>query len=79
MTGRLVGKRYITTDESSSLPSYVVIDGRASYEIAAGPLSATLSLTADNLLDETYSTIRFYPMPPRHFGFGLNLEWRKST
>ena len=76
MTGHLVGKRYITTDETSSLPSYVVMGGRASYEIGVGPLSATLSFTAENLLDQSYSTIRFYPMPPRHFGFGLNLEWR---
>jgi len=78
VTGHLVGRRYITTDETSSLPSYVVMDGRASYEMGVGPLSATLSITAENLLDQSYSTIRFYPMPPRHFGFGINLEWRKS-
>ncbi|MGA7306519.1 MAG: TonB-dependent receptor [Rhodothermales bacterium] len=77
LSGRVVGKRYVTSDETASLPSHLVLGGRLSYDAHLGALAAMITVTAENITNETYSTIRFYPMPPRHFGVGLNLEWRK--
>ncbi len=78
-TGQLVGRRYVTSDESSALPSYLVLAARGSYEVDLGPVNATLTASAENITNKTYSTVRLYPMPPRHFRVGVTIDWRRSS
>lgn len=77
LTGRLVGERFVTSDETQSLAPYRVVDVRMAVTRALGPVSMTLDLTIENLFDTDYEIIRFYPMPPRHARLRLTLEFNR--
>ena len=66
MSGRLVGPRFLTADESQQVPAYRVADAQLGYRRTVGPVRLGLSVALRNALDARYSVIRFYPMPPRH-------------
>jgi iron complex outermembrane receptor protein len=66
VSARLVGPRYVTADESQSLPPYQVVDTQLQVQHALGPATVTAQLSVQNLLDTDYSVVRLYPMPPRH-------------
>jgi len=74
LTGRLVSERFITTDESQSLPPYQVLDARLALTQPIGPVAVTLDLSVQNALDADYAIIRFYPMPPRHARLRLTID-----
>lgn len=74
LTGRLVSERFITTDESQSLPPYQVLDARLAVTQPIGPVAMTLDLSVQNVLDTDYAVIRFYPMPPRHARLRLTID-----
>ena len=73
LNGRLVGPRYITADETQALAPYQVVDAQLRLEQPVGPVTATAGLAIENLLNEDYSIIRFYPMPPRHARLRITL------
>jgi iron complex outermembrane receptor protein len=58
--------RRITSDGGETLPGYAVVDARIGGTIVLGRFHADLSVGIQNLLDERYSVIQGYPMPPRH-------------
>jgi len=66
LSTRLVGPRYVTADETQALSPYQVVDLGIQVQRSIGPASVTVHLDVKNLLDEDYSVIRLYPMPPRH-------------
>lgn len=74
LSGRLVGPRFLTADESQKLPAYRVMDVQVGYTRAVGPVRLGLSAALRNALDARYSIIRFYPMPPRHAEVRLTAE-----
>ena len=74
VTGRLVGERFITSDETQALSPYHVFDARLAVTESFGPIAATLDLTIENLFDADYAVIRYYPMPPRHARLRLTLD-----
>lgn len=74
LTGRLVSVRFITSDETQSLPPYRVVDARLAAEHTLGPVAATLDFAVENVFDTDYAVIRFYPMPPRHARLRLTLH-----
>ena len=74
LTGRLVSERFITTDESQSLPPYQVLDARLAVTQSVGPVAMTLDLSVQNALNTDYAIIRFYPMPPRHARLRLTID-----
>jgi iron complex outermembrane receptor protein len=65
-TGRLVGPRFYSADESRSLEPYQAVDVRASYELSLDVGQLALEAQVKNVLDRRYEIIRLYPMPPRH-------------
>jgi iron complex outermembrane receptor protein len=65
-TGRFVGPRYYSTDESRALPPYQAVDLRVAYEWALGAGRLLLETQIENVLDRRYEIVRLYPMPPRH-------------
>lgn len=74
LNGRLVGVRYITADETQSLAPYQVVDAQLRLQQAVGPVTASAGLAIENVFNERYSIIRFYPMPPRHARLRLTIE-----
>lgn len=75
LTGRLIGERFVTSDETRSLPPYQAFDARLAVTQAVGGASATLDLTLENLFGADYEIIRHYPMPPRHARLRLTLDF----
>ena len=77
-TGRLVGPRYYSADESKSLSPYQAVDLRAAYNwsLPAGRLS--LEAQIQNVLDHRYEIVRLYPMPPRHATLRLRFSFPPS-
>ena len=79
VTGTYVGSRFDGNDENNdlymSLGPYTVIDAKLTY--VKEPLK--LFLSANNLLDELYSTAaygeQYYPMPVRNFYGGVELAF----
>jgi iron complex outermembrane receptor protein len=74
LSGRLVGARYYSTDESQRLDPYQVLDLRAAYRLPLPGVDVTADVGIDNLLDERYQVVRLYPMPPRHLSASLTLS-----
>jgi iron complex outermembrane receptor protein len=74
LSGRLVGARYYSTDESQRLDPYQVIDLRAAYRLPLPGVDVTADVGIDNLLDERYQVVRLYPMPPRHVSASVTVS-----
>ncbi len=74
LSGRFVGRRYLTTDGSMHLAPYHIVDVHLQARRTLGPVAATLALSIENLLDRDYAVVRFYPMPPRHGRVRLTLD-----
>ncbi|MEX2352050.1 MAG: TonB-dependent receptor [Balneolaceae bacterium] len=69
------GRRYITEDHTSSLAPYLTLDLAFSFSQRAFGVDWHAGVTAQNLLDERYEVIRWYPMPGRTFEFSLAGRW----
>jgi iron complex outermembrane receptor protein len=73
-TGRLVGSRYYSADESNALPPYHVVDLNADYRFSLAGTRLSVGLQVENLTNERYQIIRLYPMPPRRLSGHLTLS-----
>jgi len=73
-----VGKRFISVDNSKFLHSYSLNDFTAGSIIRIGQVSFDLSLTVNNIFNEEYQSLAFYPMPGRSFFMKLNFNLKKS-
>ena len=76
ISGRHVGPRYVTSDESMQIDGFFVLDALVSYRIPITHASTRIALQAENLFDADYSVIRFYPMPPRMVTIRLDVEFK---
>jgi iron complex outermembrane receptor protein len=74
-TGRLIGPRYYSADESKSLPPYQAVDLRVAYEWAFSAGRLSLEAQIQNALDRRYEVVRLYPMPPRHATLRLQFSF----
>ena len=72
---RYVSSRPVTMDGSMREPAYTVVDGSLRISSEWNPVTITLSLFVENLLDADYTVLRGYPMPPRHGRVRLHLTW----
>ncbi len=65
-------KRYDTVDNSKSIPGYTVIDFQILKSIQLNKISSiNMSLSVENIADNDYENIRFFPMPLRIFRLGV--------
>ncbi len=78
-TGRLVGTRFYSSDESKSLAPYQTVDVRAVYEWVFDSGRLALETQVKNVLDRRYEIIRLYPMPPRHATFRIRFSFPGSS
>jgi outer membrane cobalamin receptor len=70
---RYTGARYTQTDDSDSLPGYMLLDVGASYGPHLGRLSATVRAGVRNLFDRQYEVMQGYPVPGRNWYAELEL------
>lgn len=67
-----ISKRYVTTDNTTSLPGYGLVDLSIQKDLKLSQNNnITVAVTAHNLLNEDYQQIRFYPMPLGYFELNL--------
>lgn len=74
-TGRLVGPRYYSADESKSLPPYRAVRLRTAYEWSFDAAQVALEAQVENALNHRYEIVRLYPMPPRHATLRLRVSF----
>ncbi len=74
LTSLWEGRRFITSDESSWLAGYHVMEAdlRASGDLLGSRTS--LWLRIHNITDTAYESMRLYPMPPRHIQVGIHIR-----
>lgn len=65
LSGRHVGARYVTTDETRSMNPYTVFDTQLGYRVDVGPTTGSFAVQVENVFNSRYNIVRFYPMPPR--------------
>ena len=71
---RLIGRRFVTADQSESLPAALTLDVQAGFRKSVGSFRFSLVLFVENALDREYAVIQHYPMPPRHARIRLIVE-----
>ena len=71
-SARYVGRRFITTDGSSSLVPFTLIDGSLELDQRVGNVALTVSAAAENVFNLRYEVMPSYPMPPRLGRIGLS-------
>ena len=72
---RLTGKRFVTTDNSDSLPGYSVSDISAGIKLKIYNCETVLNFRVDNIFGADYENIAYYPMPGRSFAINLKLKF----
>jgi len=71
------GKRFLTSDNSQYLPQYSVSDLTLGTKMNAGNISFDLGFIIENLFNERYQNIAYYPMPGRSFLISIVFQFRK--
>ncbi len=69
-----VGKRYTTTDNSQSLPSYVISSANVMAERSLFGVQLMLKAEINNIFNKSYETFEGYPMPGRIFRGTIGLR-----
>jgi len=70
-----VGKRYTTTDNSQSLPSYVISSANVMAERSLFGVQLMLKAEINNIFNKSYETFEGYPMPGRIFRGTIGLRY----
>ena len=74
ITNNWVGKRYITTDNLSSLPAFFISD--LSYKTQFSRIPSVYAwITIHNLFNHNYEVIPFFPTPLRHMSIGMKYDF----
>jgi vitamin B12 transporter len=71
--------RYTTTDNSKFLDPYYTIDATISKTIPLSSLTLKCYLQVNNITNESYQIIAYYPVPGRTFQLGLTINFNKPN
>jgi outer membrane cobalamin receptor len=71
VTAKYESLRYLTTGNTSYLPSHFTVDGIVKREISK---NLTAYLAVDNLFDEQYEMVEGYPMPGTELRLGIEIR-----
>jgi iron complex outermembrane receptor protein len=71
---QLVGMRYTSSDNSSSLPAYTTADATLSYDLQLKSFHANFYLQCKNCWNASYQVLTQRPMPGRSLMVGINLS-----
>lgn len=67
----MTGKRYVQSDNSTSLPAYLLFDVYAGTTIKSKKTSFRLQAEVHNVLNTDYQSIQYYPQQGRSFTISL--------
>jgi len=72
--GMFTGKTFTTSDENNDylIKQYFVLNAGLSATVAK---KYTLGLRVNNITDEIYETMAYYPLPKRNYSFYINLNF----
>ncbi|NNE47953.1 MAG: TonB-dependent receptor [Rhodothermales bacterium] len=73
LSGRYVGRRYLTTDASEWVAAYTVLSGDLSGRFLTGFGSVNMGIYVENIGGVDYQMMYGYPMPPRSVRLQLSL------
>lgn len=71
---RWTDHRYVTEDHTSVLDAYQILDAAASLEQKFMGADWHLRISGNNLMNERYEIIQWYPMPGRHMEFSVSVS-----
>ena len=71
---RYTSRRFVTTDGSSFLDPFLVLDGQLGGTWNTDLASLSLLLSLENMTDDLYEVIKGYPMPPRVLRIRLTVK-----
>ena len=66
------GKRYVTTDNQSALPDYILFNLRAGRNFKINRQTISIDVHLDNLLNEQYQSVLYRAMPGRTLSMGIH-------
>lgn len=71
------GNRFITVDNTKSLPAYLLNGISSGYKIKIKDSLFDLNLNIDNLFDVNYQSIAHFPLPGRTYSIKLLVQFNK--
>jgi vitamin B12 transporter len=71
----IVGGRYLTSDNTMSLPSFRVSDANIVVRWPLARWQVMMKAELNNIFDNYYEVIKDYPMPKRNYRLTLGLEY----
>ncbi len=74
MSSCFLSRRYLSADNSQYLPSYSITDLSTGVKFNLGKTSWNMNFAVENLFDQPYQTIAWYPMPGRSYNLSLVLN-----
>ncbi len=74
VSARFLGARSVTTDGTSQLPAFVLLDAHAQFRHRVGQASSSLGFLVDNVLNSRYEYVPSSPMPPRELRLQLTIN-----
>ncbi len=75
---RYTGKRYTTSDNTSYMPGFSVVDLAVSKKIKVNKKwQGSIMARVNNLTDKDYQLVAWYPMPGRNFQITMQLKFDK--
>jgi vitamin B12 transporter len=77
VNGSFTGGRYITSDHTAALPSYLLGDVRISYTMTYKKQNADLFFAVRNFTNERYQVLENRPMPGRTYEAGISIKLNK--
>jgi len=72
---RAVSKRFITSDNSMTLPKYQLLNGNIGYGINFSGFKVNAKLQIFNILDKSICLYDGYPMPGREVRFSFGIDY----
>jgi outer membrane receptor protein involved in Fe transport len=70
-TYSFTGKRYVKSDNSSSLPSFSILDVFAGYTFNLQRFDVRTQFEIHNLFNTAYQSVLYYPEPGRTYAINL--------
>jgi iron complex outermembrane receptor protein len=73
-----VGKRFTSSDNSRFMPAYSLHNATIGYGFKLFSVLAEMQFQLNNILDSSYQSIAWQPMPGRNFRLNLKLTMVKK-
>lgn len=73
------GKRYTTSDNNSSLPSFTIGNTVLNYDLRLNKITVSAGVRVNNIWNTNYQAIAYRPMPGRNFSFSIIIHYSQPN